>query len=110
MSLPRWLYASTPESVAPISVRVTAAPMASGTVLAREAAGGPYVRHDPLAPGVLGVGRAVLLQDVPGEPGVHEALAITKAASLMGRLLNDSRGIDLMTHRDLETAGLRVRS
>ena len=109
MSLPRWLWASTPEAVAPISVRVTAVPMASGTVLARATGSEPYLRHDHLAPGALGVARAVLLGDVP-EPGVHEALAITRGATLMGRLLNGGRGIDLSTHRDLETAGLRIRS
>jgi hypothetical protein len=109
MSLPRWLYASTPGAVAPISVRLTdATPMPAGTVLARASGADPYVRHDPLAPGALGVARAVLLWPLPGEAGVHETIAITGGATLVGRLLNDGRGIDVTTHRDLEMNGLGV--
>jgi hypothetical protein len=107
--LPRWLYASTPGAVAPISVRLTdATPMGAGTVLARASGDDPYVRHDPLAHGALGVARAVLLWPLPGKVGVHETIAITGGATLIGRLLNDGAGIDRMTHRDLEQSSLKV--
>ena len=106
--MPRWLFASTPEAVTPITVRVAdAEPLHAGTVLAR-IPGGPYVNHDPTAVGAVGVARAVLLQDVPGEVGTHQALAITRAATLVGRHLSDGRGIDRATHRDLVQNGLKV--
>lgn len=83
MSLPRWLYASTPGAVAPISVRLTdAAPMPSGTVLARASGADPYARHDPLAPGALGVARAVLLSALPGKVGVLAAIRARPGLSL----------------------------
>ncbi len=108
MSLPRWLFASTPSAVSAISVRITdTVPMPAGTVLAREP-GGPYIRHDHTAPGAVGVPRAVLLWPLPNELGVHETLGITHDATLIGRLLNDGRGIDVTTHRDLEIAGFKV--
>lgn len=108
--MPRWLYASTPGAVAAISVRLTdAAPMPAGTVLARSPGEAAYVRHDHMASGALSVARAVLLWPLPGEIGVHETLAITGNATLVGRLLNDGKGIDVTTHRDLEmSAGFKV--
>lgn len=107
--MPRWLWASTPEAVAPISVRQTSeTPMPSGTVLARVSGSELYVLHDPFAPGAVGVARAVLLNEVPGEPGVHETLVITGKATLIGRLLCGGRGINVATHSDLEQNGLKV--
>lgn len=85
-----------------------AAALPAGTVLAHEPGARHYIRHDHMAPGAPGVARAVLLKSLPGEPGVHEALAVMRDATLFAELLNDGKGIDISTRRDLEFAGMKV--